>query len=172
MELKSFGEVIGKDVRLGADLRLHAGAIELQFQLQDPHKMIQDIPADFQKISWVRENDLWKSTCFEAFWARKGEKSYWELNLSLLGKWNLYFFSDYRSLLKSSADFQLQAVSWNDGILSVQLKNYVSLENIEANLCSVLKDREDKIHHMSACHRPEKADFHWREAFILERGLK
>jgi hypothetical protein len=44
-----------------------------------------------------RRDGLWQHTCFEAFLAPLGGGSYWELNLSPSGDWNLYRFAAYRS---------------------------------------------------------------------------
>ena len=45
----------------------------------------------------TRCDNLWKSTCFEMFWAEEGRKNYWELNLAPNGAWNVYAFPDYRT---------------------------------------------------------------------------
>jgi len=44
-----------------------------------------------------RRDGLWQHTCFEAFLAPLGGESYWEVNLSPSGDWNVYRFAAYRS---------------------------------------------------------------------------
>jgi hypothetical protein len=48
-----------------------------------------------------RARNLWEQNCLELFWGFEGDTSYFELNLSLaahlLGAWNLYEFTDYRT---------------------------------------------------------------------------
>ncbi len=53
-----------------------------------------------------RRDELWKSTCFELFFAQVGHDSYMELNVDPLGNWNLYSFDRYR--LRSGQIPQLQ----------------------------------------------------------------
>jgi hypothetical protein len=44
-----------------------------------------------------RRDGLWQHTCFEVFAGLVGSDSYWEINLSPSGDWNVYRFSGYRS---------------------------------------------------------------------------
>ena len=44
----------------------------------------------------VREDNLWKTTCFEIFLKEPGAQSYTEWNLSPSEGWNAYNFDDYR----------------------------------------------------------------------------
>src|SRR5689334_3335291 len=43
-----------------------------------------------------RTDELWKTTCFEAFLRPLGETSYLEWNFAPSGQWASYEFSDYR----------------------------------------------------------------------------
>ncbi len=66
----------------------------------DRIKLLDQFPIDSKK-EWKTELknqkvDLWKSTCFELFLKKQNSSSYIELNLSPLGYWNMYRFSDYR----------------------------------------------------------------------------
>ena len=44
-----------------------------------------------------RRDDLWTTTCFEAFLAAPGGQRYWEVNLAPNGDWAVYRFDRYRS---------------------------------------------------------------------------
>jgi hypothetical protein len=44
-----------------------------------------------------RKDELWQTTCFEAFIRPRGSESYYELNLSPSGDWASYRFDSYRS---------------------------------------------------------------------------
>ena len=44
-----------------------------------------------------QRDELWTTTCFEAFLAVPGQSRYWEINLAANGDWALYGFDDYRS---------------------------------------------------------------------------
>lgn len=43
-----------------------------------------------------REDGLWQTTCFEAFFASPGSDSYHEFNFSPSGRWAAYDFTGYR----------------------------------------------------------------------------
>ncbi len=47
-----------------------------------------------------RRDDLWKSTCFEAFLKPQNQASYWEFNFSPEGFWNCYSFTGLRHGMK------------------------------------------------------------------------
>ena len=44
-----------------------------------------------------RKDELWTTTCFEAFISAPGEQRYWEVNLAANGDWAVYRFDGYRS---------------------------------------------------------------------------
>ena len=44
-----------------------------------------------------RRDELWKTTCFEAFLRPRGSESYFELNMSPSGDWAAYHFDSYRT---------------------------------------------------------------------------
>ena len=44
-----------------------------------------------------RQDDLWKTTCFEIFWQGDDQEAYCEFNLSPSGEWAAYRFDDYRA---------------------------------------------------------------------------
>lgn len=50
-----------------------------------------------------RADELWRTTCFEAFIKPHGSEAYFELNLSPSGHWAAYRFDDYRSGMRPAA---------------------------------------------------------------------
>nr|WP_294168347.1 DOMON-like domain-containing protein [uncultured Sphingomonas sp.] len=50
-----------------------------------------------------RRDQLWRTTCFEAFIRPQGDASYYELNLAPAGHWAAYRFDDYRSGMRNAA---------------------------------------------------------------------
>lgn len=44
-----------------------------------------------------RADELWRTTCFEAFIKPQGSETYFELNLAPSGRWAAYRFDSYRS---------------------------------------------------------------------------
>jgi hypothetical protein len=49
-----------------------------------------------QEVSPARRDNLWQTTCFEAFLRPPGGKAYFEINMSPSGEWASYRFDDYR----------------------------------------------------------------------------
>lgn len=49
-----------------------------------------------------RRDELWRTTCFEAFIRPRGSEPYFELNLSPSGDWNAYRFDGYRSGMRQA----------------------------------------------------------------------
>lgn len=50
-----------------------------------------------------RRDELWRSTCFEAFVRPAGRSSYFETNLSPAGHWAVYEFDAYRQGMRDAA---------------------------------------------------------------------
>ena len=81
-------------------LWLETGLLELTFNLQANHESdaLKNLKASTgRESSKERQDNLWKHTCFEAFFARPDSEQYWELNVAPSGHWNLYQFDGYRS---------------------------------------------------------------------------
>jgi hypothetical protein len=120
----------------------------------------------------ARADELWRSTCFEAFWGEVGSKSYWELNLSPAGdRWNLYRFEDYRvpQPPEASDDFTLETLSIREGVLEATLAARESIGGVEAALCAVVVTGEGPRFYALA-HPGDKPDFHLRAGFGVRAG--
>ena len=147
--------------------------MEISFHLSDPTFLVQDslTPHNWDVNTLQRADELWKTTCFEAFWALPGQNSYWELNLSTSGQWNLYYFESYRKPDPPiwSHDFLLMKVETEKNNLTCTLQSKVPIEKLEISLCTILR-LTDKTCYFSTAHKREKPDFHARESFILQRS--
>lgn len=159
---------------LGAEgeITWKSGGLELMFRLEDPRCLLRDGPAPARKRflpqELRREDGLWKTTCFEAFFGRPGEEGYWELNLGAKGAWNLYRFDSYRSPQppRPNDDFAISWLEAGQGILACRLDPRAEPSTLEASLCMVA--RVDKgTHYLAARHAGAKPDFHLRESFTL-----
>lgn len=159
---------------LRGEFELRGHDIHVRFELRDPGRLLVDSlhEGEWKMRDLQRADGLWQSTCFEAFWGRPHDKGYWELNLSADGRWNLYHFIKYREPQppKACQDFPLKSITTTPGSLHAILENRVRLNQAEASLCAVLKTKS-ATHYYSSKHAGEKADFHLRESFILERNL-
>ncbi len=158
-------------ISLKGELALNSGQLRLQFMLDDPAWALQDAPKArvWPSHELERANGLWKTTCFEAFFGEEGSESYWELNLSGSGKWNLYRFNAYRSPQPPtpSNDFTILELRTNPGGLHCLLRPNVKLERLEASLCAVLRTVSG-TNYLALRHAGAKADFHLRNSFCLK----
>jgi hypothetical protein len=62
-------------------------------------------PLRMRTLPWEspkRTNELWKTTCFEAFIRPQGSEAYFELNLAPSGGWAAYRFDGYRSGMRDA----------------------------------------------------------------------
>lgn len=118
------------------------------------------------------KDELWTTTCFEAFLGLPGQESYWEINLSPCGDWAVYRFTDYRSgqeaqPLRCDPHIQLQrrhhqlrldarlplAPWWSAGVCP------------ELSLTAVIDKGAEGLSHWALRHG-EQADFHDRNTFL------
>lgn len=159
--LKPFAPV---PISVEADLKWSAKFIDLQFKLSG--KDVLDAPRPVIADSWPRGDELWKTTCFEAFFAIKGQINYWELNLSpAKHQWNLYSFDEYRKPQppRAAHDLELMRVEVTASSLTCRLHAGIALHNLEWNLCAVIRTI-DATNYFSLLHGAQP-DFHWRGAF-------
>lgn len=167
--LQAFSEhALALQVR--AAIRWRVDGVDLRFEVADPGRLIVDgpVPAHYERSLLKRADELWKTTCFEAFWGRPSQPEYYELNLSAnTGRWNLYRFADYRRPQppQASHDFDLQEISITPSSVSARLSGPGG--PFEANLCAVLKTAA-QTHYYASFHPGPQADFHLREGFVLK----
>jgi len=130
---------------------------------------------DFQSTAKdiMRQDELWKSTCFEIFLRPKAEEKYYEFNFSLTPAWNCYVFDSYRKPQppKSSHDFELSTLSWQNHVLRAEIKNKTGYREFNVGLTTIIQDKENQLHYLAIDHAGEKPDFHLQDSFILQRGF-
>ena len=122
----------------------------------------------------VRCDELWKHTCFEAFFALPGSERYWELNVSPLGHWNLYGFESYRqagfALVKASPPSETVRQTRRDCRCDVvlDLRPWWPIEGMpELGLTMVVEDIDGRLSYWALSHPGEVADFHDRRSFLI-----
>jgi len=161
---------LAENISLRGELKWDSGQLRLRFEVDDPTWALKDgLQAKYWKAQELkREDGLWKSTCFEAFWGEKGRAAYWELNLSGDGKWNLYRFDGYRSPEPpvQSDDFTILELKTTNSRLDCLLKPKGTLGALEASLTAVVRVASG-THYFAVKHASAKADFHLRDSFCL-----
>ncbi|MGB3223487.1 MAG: DOMON-like domain-containing protein [Desulforhopalus sp.] len=146
-----------------------ADSLLIEYKLQGPLKCIKwpsILPAD------KRCHDLWRHTCFELFFGIQGDASYWEMNLSPSGCWNIYSFDNYRDGMREDRTIGspvCRIISDTDSLsLSCSL-GYNSIINndspIEIGLCSVVEGMDGSTSYWAIEHHGAEPDFHDRRSF-------
>jgi len=131
-----------------------------------------------------RCDELWTSTCCEAFLAVAGDEAYWELNVSPAGDWNLYRLSGYRQNLTPDPGLKALPIQINrlrDGWqLTVNLPlgplglgplglgpAGLAAMPLDLGITAVLEHRGGALSYWALTHPAPEADFHHRGGFQL-----
>lgn len=122
-----------------------------------------------------RKDDLWRTTCFEFFLAIPNKPEYWEFNMSPSGDWNAYHMDAYRQIgLREESSIQSFQFSVNNGGESVIVEAALDLtpfiqddQQIQAEITSVIEDKNGHETYWALMHPGREADFHRREGFVL-----
>ena len=157
-------------IDLKAELSRRDQTLQIEFSLQDPRGVVIDSLVNGSWTAWSRGDELWKTTCFEAFFGVPGQSGYWELNLSpSRQQWNLYSFDSYRKPQppRASGDFELTAIEVDSGKLKAILKAQKPIPQLEGNVCAVLRI-DSGVMYFAGQHSTTKPDFHDRSTFSLK----
>lgn len=169
LELESFSP-LRIPLKVRAQARAEGKKLTFDFEWDDPEKLVLDATNAGEWRSWERADDLWKTTCFEAFVGRQGNKGYWEFNFSpSKRRWNLYRFNAYRDPQppRASEDFELVEVEGAEGRLKCVLQARFELAKLECSLTAVIRT-DHGINYFALTHAGKKADFHERDSFTLK----
>ena len=110
----------------------------------------------------ARADELWRTTCFEAFLRRAGETAYREWNFAPNGSWAAYDFADYRERI---ADPQAREpyIRMEDNLTWWTLGATISVDadgEWELGLSAILEEKDGTKSYWALGHGGEKPDFH------------
>lgn len=122
-----------------------------------------------------RLDSLWKSTCFEAFFALDKEPGYWELNISPSGDWNIYRFEGYR---QGQVEANINSISYEMNQSEDFVKLTASIDLTQLNLSqfgepfamsvtAVLESKNHAKSYWAVKHAGKNPDFHLRQSFCI-----
>jgi hypothetical protein len=114
-----------------------------------------------------RADDLWRSTCFEAFARTKA--GYREYNLSPSGAWASYRFDGYREGMTAAEEVATVA-GMDAGPDYVALEGRIELpaDADRLALAVVVEATDGSMSYWALAHPSAKADFHHPDSFVLE----
>ncbi|MCW3847628.1 DOMON-like domain-containing protein [Sphingomonas sp. LB-2] len=124
----------------------------------------------------VRTDELWKSTCFEAFIAGAMPERYHELNFDLNGAWAAYSFDGYRGAMRDTAVTPVTGYpAGGDGWRCMgALVDYSALEDLarpspwRLGLTAVIEEADGTKSYWALHHPRDEPDFHHAGGRILE----
>jgi len=118
-----------------------------------------------------RKDELWKSTCFEAFFRAEGENSYREWNFAPSGDWAAYDFSTYREGM-TPAEVGEPYVRTEDNLTWWAMGATIAVDADQTwhlGLSAVLEEKDGTKSYWALAHcNAEKPDFHLADCFVAK----
>jgi hypothetical protein len=108
-----------------------------------------------------RADELWRTTCMEAFLRPAGEQAYREWNFAPSGDWAAYDFGEYRDAM-TPADVASPYVRMEDNLTWWTLGATIAVEARawELGLSAVLEEKDGTKSYWALAHPSQKPDFH------------
>jgi hypothetical protein len=110
-----------------------------------------------------RADELWRTTCFEAFLRPLGEEKYSEWNFAPSGEWASYQFSGYRQAMAPTDVDAPPYIRAEDNFTWWTLGATIAVPadvNWELGLSAVLEEKDGTKSYWALAHPREKPDFH------------
>jgi hypothetical protein len=111
----------------------------------------------------VRKDELWRTTCFEAFLRPLAQDSYMEWNFAPSGDWAAYGFTGYREGMTKAEIGQPPYIRMEDNLTWWTLGATVAVPadvNWELGLSAVIEETDGTKSYWALAHPREKPDFH------------
>ena len=119
----------------------------------------------------VRTDELWQTTCFEAFVESAPGAGYYEFNLSPSSKWAAYHFTNYREGM-ALAELAPPAIITGANATHIDIDALIYLppseEAWQIALTAVIEETNGAKSYWALKHPPGKPDFHHADGFVLE----
>lgn len=119
-----------------------------------------------------RADELWKTTCFEAFLQAAGEDSYREWNFAPTGNWAAYQFSGYREDMEKAQVDHPPYIRMEDNFTWWAVGATIAVEASKEwrlGLSAVLEEKDGTKSYWALAHsNDEKPDFHAADCFVAK----
>jgi hypothetical protein len=117
-----------------------------------------------------RADELWRTTCFEAFLRPEGQENYREWNFAPSGNWAAYDFAKYRQSMAPAEVDSPPYIRTEDNFTWWALGATIAVDaeiNWHLGLSAVIEERDGTKSYWAIVHpNPEKPDFHDPACFI------
>lgn len=116
-----------------------------------------------------RADELWRTTCFEAFLAA-ANGGYHELNFSPSTAWAVYRFDGYRAGMRASDDLGVPRIETGEGggrhELAASFRTCPNAARL--GLCAVIEDLDGTKSWWALAHPAGRPDFHHAACFAFD----
>lgn len=140
--------------------------VHLEFHLNGPINQLL-CPSPEEPL---RQDELWKSTCLEAFLGQK-QGAYLEINCSPSGHWNAYEFDSYRKGMRRAEHITVRLTRLekddDEARFFIQVISEKELELSQVGLTMVFESTTHEKSYWALRHPAAQADFHNSEAWTL-----
>lgn len=127
----------------------------------------------------LRQDELWRHTCFEAFIRRADAAAYLELNFAPSTQWAAYGFDSYRASRRDVALAAAPAIDALEAPWRFELHASVAVGRSDAGatladapwrvgVSAVIEATDGGLSYFALKFPPGKPDFHHPDAFVLE----
>ena len=120
-----------------------------------------------------RADELWRTTCFEAFLKPAGGDTYVELNLSPSERWNAYDFDRYRAGMAERPEPREPECTLRQGSTFAIFDAAIPASGLPNAACAmglaaVIEEQGGTISYWALAHPDGQADFHAPACFAAE----
>lgn len=165
------GDAAPADLTITGSARRDGQELQLRYVLSGPlAELLLPEPAAAPR----RLDDLWQSTCLEAFLALPGDPGYWELNLCPSGDWNLYRLDGYRQGLRPEAADRAPGLRRQTAPGGLELTASLPMPAplaasaaLDLGITAVIATHRGELSYWALHHPGDQADFHRREGFLV-----
>ena len=118
-----------------------------------------------------RADELWRTTCFEAFLREPGGDAYREWNFAPCGSWAAYDFASYRAGLSNAPVAAAPYVRTEDNLTWWTVGATIAVEagvEWQLGLSAVLEEKDGTKSYWALAHAADKPDFHDARCFTAK----
>lgn len=121
-------------------------------------------------------DELWRTTCFEAFIRGPESERYWEFNFAPSTQWAAYGFDAYRAWVRNAKEAGRPRIDVSGDGARLELRAMLDLRNVTElpdddawtfALSAVIEDKNGVKSFWALAHPPDKPDFHHADCFAL-----
>ncbi len=169
LHLEPFPNAPHPPLAIEARLDRSPSSIDLTYTLTGPLDAIGLPPPS---AAPARRDNLWQSTCLEAFLGPVGHAGYLELNVAPSGDWNLYRFTACREGMSPVADARVEIREHLRTPAAFTLAVHLAIPPdlaaapLEIGITAVIEAQTGHRSYWALAHTGERPDFHRRDSFV------